>query len=107
MDAIYYHETLASPCGKKGELSLTGQSDLEVQIILAGEGTVCRFLLRGSTKVIWRAELMTKVKKKSNNFHGAVEAEGDQMVKSTATMGAAWHMLGLEPQKLSWACLGF
>ena len=85
-------EALVSP--RKDELSLTGQSDHKVQILLAGEGIVCRFILRGSAKVVWRAELMTKVgKKKSANYHGALSAEGRQMVKSTATLelhGTNW-----------------
>ena len=55
-------EALVSP--RKDELSLTGQSDHKVQILLAGEGIVYRFILRGSAKVVWRAELMTKVGKK-------------------------------------------
>lgn len=54
-------EALVSP--RKDELSLTGQSDHKVQILLAGEGIVYRFILRGSAKVVWRAELMTKVGK--------------------------------------------
>ena len=86
------NEALVSP--RKDELSLTGQSDHKVQILLAGEGIVYRFILRGSAKVVWRAELMTKVgKKKSANYHGAVSEEGHQMVKSTATLelhGTNW-----------------
>lgn len=87
-----YDEALVSP--RKGELSLTGQSDHKVQIPLAGEGIGYRSILRGSAKVVCRAELMTKVEKKSANYHGAVSAEGHQMVKSTAALGASWHKLG-------------
>ena len=57
-----YDEALVS--ARKDELSLTGQSDHKVQIPLAGEGIGYRFTLSGSAKVVWRAELMTKMGKK-------------------------------------------
>ena len=57
-----YDEALVS--ARKDELSLTGQSDHKVQIPLAGEGIGYRFILRGSAKIVWRAELMTKMGKK-------------------------------------------